>query len=102
MLSYLPCTLCALLVLIINFNLLDMGLKVDSDSKGKSKKMISMEMKREIIKKYKEGTHIVILSRVYGNNQSTIRRIIKKNEAIKASRSPKDRTILAGKRTWNE
>lgn len=76
-----------------------MGPKIASDVKGRSKKMITMETKLEIIKKYEEGTRIVTLAREYGRNQSTIGTIIKNKEAIKASKSSKGMTILASGRT---
>ncbi|XP_068231937.1 tigger transposable element-derived protein 1-like [Palaemon carinicauda] len=61
-----------------------MGLKIASDVKGRSKKMITMETKLEIIKKYEEGMRIVTLANTYGRNQSTIGTINKNKEAIKA------------------
>ncbi|XP_068204215.1 tigger transposable element-derived protein 1-like [Palaemon carinicauda] len=56
-----------------------------SDVKGRSKRMITMETKLEIIKKYEEGMRIDSLVSMYGRNQSTIGRIIKNKGAIKAS-----------------
>ena len=49
-----------------------MGPKIASDVKGRSKKMITMETKLEIIKKYEEGTRIVTLASEYGRNQIKI------------------------------
>ncbi|XP_068235790.1 putative CENPB DNA-binding domain-containing protein 1 [Palaemon carinicauda] len=80
-----------------------MGPKIARDVKGRSKKMITMEMKLEIIKKYEEGMRIVTLASAYGCNQSTIGTIIKNKEAIKASKSSKGMTVLAsGKISIND
>ncbi|XP_068204189.1 putative CENPB DNA-binding domain-containing protein 1 [Palaemon carinicauda] len=61
--------------------------------------MITMEPKREIIKNYREGTCIVTLARAYCRNQSKIGTIINIKEAIKASKSSQDMTVLASGRT---
>ncbi|XP_068211756.1 tigger transposable element-derived protein 1-like [Palaemon carinicauda] len=76
-----------------------MGPKVASEVKGRSKKMITMETKLEIIKKYEEGTRIVTFASTYGRNQCTIGTIIKNKEAIKASKYSKGMTVLASGRT---
>ncbi|XP_068231953.1 putative CENPB DNA-binding domain-containing protein 1 [Palaemon carinicauda] len=76
-----------------------MGPKIASDVNGRSKKMISMETKLEIIKKYKEGMRIVTLASMYGRNQSTTGTDIKNKEAIKTSKSSKGMTVLASGRT---
>ncbi|XP_068225961.1 tigger transposable element-derived protein 1-like [Palaemon carinicauda] len=62
-----------------------MGPRIAIDVKGRSKKMITMETKLEIIKKYEEGMHGVTLANTYGRNQSTIGTIIKNKGTIKAS-----------------
>ncbi|XP_068225409.1 putative CENPB DNA-binding domain-containing protein 1 [Palaemon carinicauda] len=64
--------------------------KIASEVKGRSKKMITMKTKLEIIKKYEEGMHIVTLANTYGHNQSTIGTIIKNKEAIKANEAVDD------------
>ncbi|XP_068245377.1 tigger transposable element-derived protein 1-like [Palaemon carinicauda] len=72
-----------------------MGPKIARIVKGRSRKMITMKMKLEIIKKYEEGMLIVTLDNTYGRNQSTIGTIIKNNEAIKAIISHKASAIFA-------
>ncbi|XP_068206173.1 tigger transposable element-derived protein 1-like [Palaemon carinicauda] len=73
--------------------------KIPSVVKGRSKKVISMETKLEIIKKYEEGMRIVTLPSMYGPNLSKIDTIILNNKAIKASKSSKGMTVLASGRT---
>ncbi|XP_068206199.1 putative CENPB DNA-binding domain-containing protein 1 [Palaemon carinicauda] len=72
-----------------------MGPRIAIDVKGRSKKIITMETKLEIIKKYEEGMCIVTLASAYGCNQSTISTIIKYKEATKVSKSSKGMTVLA-------
>ncbi|XP_068236981.1 putative CENPB DNA-binding domain-containing protein 1 [Palaemon carinicauda] len=71
-----------------------MGPKIASDVIGRSKKMITIEKRLEIIKKYEKGMRIVTLASTYGRNQSTIATIIKNKAAIKASKSSKGMTVL--------
>ncbi|XP_068235549.1 putative CENPB DNA-binding domain-containing protein 1 [Palaemon carinicauda] len=72
-----------------------MGSKNFSDIKGRSKKMITLETKLEMINIYEEGMRIVNLASTYGSNQSTIGKIIKNKEAIQASKPSKGMTALA-------
>ncbi|XP_068235596.1 tigger transposable element-derived protein 1-like [Palaemon carinicauda] len=46
-----------------------MGPKIASDVKGRSKNMITIETKLEIIKKYEEGMRIVTLANMYGQKE---------------------------------
>ncbi|XP_035222614.1 tigger transposable element-derived protein 1-like [Stegodyphus dumicola] len=64
-------------------------------NKGKRKSSITMEVKLEIIKKYKSGMRIMAIANAYGRNQSMISTIIKNKEAIKASKSAKGVTTFS-------
>nr|XP_061791197.1 pyrroline-5-carboxylate reductase 3-like [Nerophis lumbriciformis] len=63
------------------------------------KRMLSMETKLEIIKKYEDGIRLSVIARKYGRNTSTISTIVKMKDAIKAARPSKGVTILSSKRS---
>ncbi|XP_077476956.1 GPI alpha-1,2-mannosyltransferase 3 isoform X1 [Stigmatopora argus] len=52
--------------------------------KRKKKKMMSIQLKHEIIEKYERGVRVVDLARLYDRNTSTICSILKQKESIKA------------------
>ena len=67
--------------------------------KPSSKKVsITIAEKKEIIKRYEEGTRIIDIARELGKAFSTIATIIKKKEAIKAADASKDIKFLTSKK----
>lgn len=79
--------------------ILTMDHKVKASEKKKSKKMISMEAKHEIIAKHECGIRIGDLAKEYSRNASTICTIIKQKEAIKKLQPSKGVTIISKLRT---
>ncbi|XP_064107217.1 tigger transposable element-derived protein 1-like [Macrobrachium nipponense] len=65
----------------------------------RKKRMLSMETKVEIIKKYEAGMQLSVIAKEYGRNPSTIGTILKQKEAIKAATPSKSMTILFNKRS---
>ena len=67
--------------------------------KKRSKKMISMEVKHEIIEKHERGVRITDMASEYGRSASTISTIIKQKEAIMKLKPSKGVTIISKQRT---
>ncbi|XP_034046538.1 tigger transposable element-derived protein 1-like [Thalassophryne amazonica] len=63
-------------------------------SGAKKKRMMSIELKREIIEKYERGVRVVDLSRQYDRRTSTICTILKQKDAIKGATLSKGTTVL--------
>ncbi|GFT59872.1 HTH CENPB-type domain-containing protein [Nephila pilipes] len=78
---------------------MDPKVKDKTGEKKKSKKIISMEAKHEIIAKHERGVRIIDLANEYGRNPSTISTIIKQKEAIKKLQPSKCVTIISKLRT---
>ena len=78
---------------------MDPKVKDKAGEKKKPKKMISMEVKHEIIAKHERGVRIIDLANEYGRNPSTISTIIKQKEAIKKLQPSKGVTIISKLRT---
>ena len=73
-----------------------MGPKITPE--GKKKRMLSLETKMEIIKKYEQGMRLTAIAKEYDRNPSMIGTIIKQKDAIKAATPSKGVTILSYKR----
>ncbi|UYV73231.1 hypothetical protein LAZ67_10002241 [Cordylochernes scorpioides] len=63
------------------------------------KKMMSIELKREIIEKHEQGVRVVDLSRQYGRSTSMICSVLKRKESIKSVTPAKGLTIISKLRT---
>ncbi|GFT68133.1 tigger transposable element-derived protein 1 [Nephila pilipes] len=72
--------------------------KVCEKSSAK-KKMMSIELKREIIEKHEQGVRVVDLSRQYGRSTSMICTVLKQKESIKGVTPAKGLTIISKLRT---
>lgn len=72
--------------------------KVCEKSSAK-KKMMSIELKREIIEKHEQGVRVVDLSRQYGRSTSMICTVLKQKESIKSVTPAKGLTIISKLRT---
>ncbi|UYV70732.1 hypothetical protein LAZ67_8000400 [Cordylochernes scorpioides] len=68
--------------------------KVCKKSSAK-KKMMSIELKREIIEKHEQGVRVVDLSRQYGRSTSMICSVLKRKESIKSVTPAKGLTIIS-------
>ena len=69
--------------------------KNKAEEKKKPKKMITIEVKHEIITKYERGVRIIDLAKQYGPNSSTIATILKQKDAIKKMQPSKGVTIIS-------
>ena len=65
----------------------------------KKKRMMSIEMKQEIIDKHERGVRVSDLVKQYNRSSSTICTILKQKDAIKAIKPTKGVTILSKMRT---
>ncbi|GIY76762.1 tigger transposable element-derived protein 1 [Caerostris darwini] len=72
--------------------------KVCKKSSAK-KKMMSIELKREIIEKHEQGVRVVDLSSQYGRSTSMICSVLKRKESIKSVTPAKGLTIISKLRT---
>ncbi|GIY14968.1 hypothetical protein CDAR_114561 [Caerostris darwini] len=72
--------------------------KVCKKSSAK-KKMMSIELKREIIEKHEQGVRVIDLSRQYGRSTSMICSVLKRKESIKSVTPAKGLTIISKLRT---
>ncbi|GIY27407.1 hypothetical protein CDAR_52471 [Caerostris darwini] len=72
--------------------------KVCKKSSAK-KKMMSIELKREIIEKHEQGVRVVDLSKQYGRSTSMICSVLKRKESIKSVTPAKGLTITSKLRT---
>ncbi|GIY07058.1 hypothetical protein CDAR_282281 [Caerostris darwini] len=72
--------------------------KVCKKSSAK-KKMMSIELKREIIEKHEQDVQVVDLSRQYGRSTSMICSVLKRKESIKSVTPAKGLTIISKLRT---
>ncbi|GFU35123.1 uncharacterized protein NPIL_280461 [Nephila pilipes] len=72
--------------------------KVCEKSSAKEK-MMSIELKREIIEKHEQGVRVVDLSRQYGRSTSMICTVLKQKESIKSVTLAKGLTIISKLRT---
>ena len=80
--------------------MLNMGPKTTPEGKeGKKKRMLSLETKMEIIKKYEQGMRLTAIAKEYDRNPSTIGTTLKQKDAIKAATPSKGTTILSYRRT---
>ncbi|XP_068235662.1 tigger transposable element-derived protein 1-like [Palaemon carinicauda] len=79
-----------------------MGPKQASASKGseKKKRMMTMEIKNEIIEKHESGVRVTELARQYKRSTSTICTILKQKDAIKSTKPYKGVTILS--KQWRD
>ncbi|XP_066231912.1 zinc finger MYM-type protein 1 isoform X2 [Saccopteryx leptura] len=69
------------------------------DSGKKKKRMMSIEVKQEIIKKHERGVRVIELARLYNRSSSTICTILKQKDAIKSANTVKRTTVLSQLRT---
>ncbi|KAM3936129.1 tigger transposable element-derived protein 1-like [Leptodactylus fuscus] len=65
----------------------------------KKKRMISIEMKQEMIKLHEKGTRVIELARMYDWSTSTICTILKQKVIIKSAKPAKGMTVLSQLRT---
>ncbi|GFT43923.1 tigger transposable element-derived protein 1 [Nephila pilipes] len=72
--------------------------KVCEKSSAK-KKMMSIELKHEIIEKHEQGVRVVDLSRQYGRSTSMICTVLKQKESIKSVTPAKGLKIISKLRT---
>ncbi|UYV76841.1 TIGD4, partial [Cordylochernes scorpioides] len=72
--------------------------KVCKKSSAK-KKMMSIELTREIIEKHEQGVRVVDLARQYGRSTSMICSVLKRKESIKSVTPAKGLTIISKLRT---
>ncbi|GFY37126.1 tigger transposable element-derived protein 1 [Trichonephila inaurata madagascariensis] len=72
--------------------------KVCKKSSAK-KKMMSIELKREIIEKHEQGVRVVDLSRQYGRSTSMICSVLKRKKSLKSVTPAKGFTIISKLRT---
>ncbi|XP_068242290.1 putative CENPB DNA-binding domain-containing protein 1 [Palaemon carinicauda] len=77
-----------------------MGPKKVTDVKGRKWMMLSMEIKMEIIKKYKADMRLSVIANEYGRNPSTIGTILKQREDIKAATHFKVGTAFSSKMSY--
>lgn len=68
-------------------------------SSEKKKRMMSIEMKQEIIGKHERGLRVSDLAKLYDRSSSTICTILKQKDAIKAIKPTKGVTIISKLRT---
>lgn len=73
--------------------------KSAKDSSDKKKRMMSLEIKHEIIEKHEQGVRVVDLARQYERSTSTICTILKQKDSIKAVKPAKGITIISKRRT---
>ncbi|UYV79581.1 MRPL2 [Cordylochernes scorpioides] len=64
------------------------------------KKMMSIELKREIIEKHEQGVRVVDLSGQYGRSTSMIYSVLKRKESIKSVTPAKGLTIISKLKIW--
>ncbi|UYV81469.1 hypothetical protein LAZ67_20001281 [Cordylochernes scorpioides] len=76
-----------------------MDLKKVCKKSSAKKKMMSIELKREIIEKHEQGVRVVDLSRQYGRSTSMICSVLKRKESIKSVTPAKGLTIISKLRT---
>ncbi|XP_064087280.1 tigger transposable element-derived protein 1-like [Macrobrachium nipponense] len=69
------------------------------ESGEKKKRMLPIEVKREIIEKHERGVRVMELARVYERSTSTICTILKQKDAIKSAKTAKGTTLLSQLRT---
>ena len=91
---------CIFVIFTLNcdcFLYISMGPKKASDkgSSEKKKRMMSMEIKHEIIEKHERGVRVSDLARQYDRSTSTICTILKQKDAIKAVNPSKGITIIS-------
>jgi len=65
----------------------------------KKKRMMSMEVKREIIEKHERGVRVSDLAKQYERTTSTICTILKQKDAIKSVTHAKGVTVISNRRT---
>ncbi|KAM3936799.1 tigger transposable element-derived protein 1-like [Leptodactylus fuscus] len=70
--------------------------KVSADKK---KRMMSIEMKQELIKLHEKGTRVIELAQMYERSTSTICTILKQKDIIKSAKPAKGTTVLSQLRT---
>ena len=69
--------------------------KVTAKDSAKKKRMMSLEMKREIIAKHERGVRVVELVREFERSTSTICTILKQKDSLKAITPAKGVTIIS-------
>ena len=72
---------------------------IDKSGEKKTRQVLSIETKQEIIEKYEKGIRLVDLAKQYGRNPSTIGTILKQKEAIKATTPSKGLSIMSKRRS---
>ncbi|XP_051783372.1 tigger transposable element-derived protein 1-like isoform X1 [Erpetoichthys calabaricus] len=89
------------LIILQNFVFPTMGPKKVSakDSAEKKKRMMCMEVKKEIIEKHDQGVRVVDLAKQYERSTSTICTILKQKKLIKAIMPAKGIKIISKQRT---
>ena len=65
----------------------------------KKRRLMTIEMKKEVIEKFESGMRVVELARQYDRTTSTICTILKKKDEIKSSITAKGVTKLSKQRT---
>ncbi|XP_070606465.1 tigger transposable element-derived protein 1-like [Erythrolamprus reginae] len=63
------------------------------------KRMMTIDMKLEIIRKHGEGMRVIDLAKEYGRNKSTIGTILKQKEVLMASKPAKGLSIISKRRS---
>ncbi|XP_064090792.1 tigger transposable element-derived protein 1-like [Macrobrachium nipponense] len=69
------------------------------DNGDRKKRMMSIELKQEIIEKHERGARVIELAKIYDSSTSTICTILKQKDAIKSATPAKGTTILSQLRT---
>lgn len=69
------------------------------DNGDRKKRMMSIELKQEIIGKHDRGVRVIELAKIYDRSTSTICTILKQKDAIKSATPAKGTTILSQLRT---
>ncbi|XP_064089258.1 tigger transposable element-derived protein 1-like [Macrobrachium nipponense] len=69
------------------------------DNGDRKKRMMSIELKQEIIEKHERGVRVIELAKIYDRSTSTICTILKQKDAIKSATPAKGTTILSQSRT---
>ncbi|XP_070268928.1 tigger transposable element-derived protein 1 isoform X2 [Myotis yumanensis] len=88
-------------VILQNFGFSTMDLKKVStkDSAEKKKRMMCIELKKEIIAKHDQGVRVIDLAKQYERSTSTICTILKQKESIQATAPAKGIKIISKQRT---
>ncbi|XP_064100736.1 tigger transposable element-derived protein 1-like [Macrobrachium nipponense] len=69
------------------------------DNGDRKKRMMSIELKQEIIEKHEHGVRVIELAKIYDRSTLTICMLLKQKDAIKSATPAKGTTILSQLRT---